>query len=61
MNVTVVLTGDEDQPAAARDRASRAVSLQPRAPLSRLDFEDGDGDPRTPWWRAAAARTGAST
>jgi glutamate carboxypeptidase len=54
MNVTVVLTGDEEDPGTPIEAARATLVEAGRRAQIAIGFEDGDGDPRT----AVAARRG---
>jgi glutamate carboxypeptidase len=57
MNVTVVLTGDEERAGSPLEAARRELIEAARAADVAIGFEDGAGDPRT----AVIARRGSSS
>jgi glutamate carboxypeptidase len=57
MNVTVVLTGDEEAPGRPLARARQALVSAARGAAIAMGFEDGDGDPA----HAVLARRGTTS
>jgi len=55
MNVSVVMTGDEEESGMPRDIARAALVAQAQGSIAALGFEDGAADPRT----AVISRRGA--
>ncbi|MEO8448735.1 MAG: M20/M25/M40 family metallo-hydrolase [Gemmatimonadota bacterium] len=54
MNVTVIMTGDEEAPGEPRELARRSLLLAAKRSDVAIGFEDGSGDPR----KAVIARRG---
>jgi len=57
MNVTVVMTGDEEAPGRPLTRAREALVAEARGAAIAMGFEDGDGDPA----HAVIARRGTTS
>jgi glutamate carboxypeptidase len=54
LNLTVVMTGDEEQPGEPRSLAREALIKEANGAAAAIGFEDGSGDPR----KAVVARRG---
>jgi glutamate carboxypeptidase len=57
MNVTVVMTGDEEEPGRPRTTAREPLIRAARGAVAAIGFEDGDGDPA----HAITARRGTTS